>query len=418
MYSYYKLHDKLKFSKIYWEVFCANPHDKACYIIINHLNTYINNNEMIPIELSYGLCGNTNDIIINFISEHFDNIEMDLLCYHILFLNKNNIKLLDILFNKLYELEYKTWFFSVITKNNTKEFNKYILKNLDKLIEIFKEEKELSNFYKLLCEKNDDDIVDYLLTNFKEILSQINNNSINSCISYDFICDVSYYTDITLIYHLCKNTHDKIIQLLEKNLNKLDGKYGLTNPWRILCENTNDKAIDLISNNFHKINQYDWFYLSRNPSDRAVDLLINKSNVYNIFLSDIYINSNDKAVDLVIKNIDKCESYNLSKLSINTNMKALELYSQMLKNIDKNIIKSNSVFMEPLIKNPNPKALDILFEYFDIIIKYRYYLNIWSNPNIFRYDYEYIKTSRYDINKGIIYYHMKPNKKNLIEKIE
>lgn len=162
---------------------------------------------------------------------------------------------------------------------------------------------------------------------------------------------------------LCLNPHDKAIEFIENRLNKLNDRC-----WNNLCYNHNSKAIELVYNNLNKINNLGYY-----------NLCINKS-----------LNHNDKIIQILKENITKLDNYTFDIL-----VNRLD-YAKLF-----DIISNN---LDELMKKIH---LCVFWHKFDIINNYDYIKNLlekpdgkyklyslWSNPNIYTYDYELMKNNR------------------------
>jgi|694.fasta_scaffold09537_17 hypothetical protein len=203
------------------------------------------------------------------------------------------------------------------------------------------------------------------------------------------------------------------IEILKKNLNNIN--------WSLLSSNPN--AIELLEAYPYKIN---WDYLSSNPN--AIKLL--EANPKKINWTELSINPN--AIELLKANPEKI---NWPRLCLNPN--AIELLKENPEKIDWNYLSSNPNAIDLLKTNikmvkwckvckiRNYKAINLIRNYFDKKnYKYLDWLELsrnpyaidllkenqdkikWNylslNPAIFKYNYEYMKESRKDLNEEII----------------
>jgi ribosomal protein L24E len=234
---------------------------------------------------------------------------------------------------------------------------------------------------------------------------------------------------------LSLNTNTKAIELLKKNPKKIN--------WRLLCYNSNDEAIELLKDNPKKINwsnlsrnintkaikllkqnpkKIDWYNLSQNPNQEALKLL--KENPKKISWSNLLINPNpeaidllktnpdceallyddlasnvsDKAIELLIENIDELTDFGWITLSYNTNSKAIQL---LKNNLDK--LKNNYIVLS---YNENPDIMELLKENQHLI----YWHGLSDNSNIFKLDYEQMKKNFEPLAKEIIEAACYPNR--------
>ena len=210
---------------------------------------------------------------------------------------------------------------------------------------------------------------------------------------------------------LCYNSNDEAIELIKENPKKIN--------WSNLSSNANIKAIELLKQNPKKI---DWRQLSLNPNSEALKLL--KENPKKISWSNLSINSNpeaidlfktnpdceslvydylasnvsDKAIELLIENIDELTDFGWFTLSYNTNSKAIQLLKNNLDKLDDE--------WQNLSYNKNPDIMDLLKE--------KQHLIFWDvlsdNPNIFQLDYEQMKKNFEPLAKEIIEVVCHPNR--------
>jgi hypothetical protein len=153
-------------------------------------------------------------------------------------------------------------------------------------------------------------------------------------------------------YWLSENPNDKAIELLRKNLKRID--------WYCLAENPNDKAIELLLENPDKIY---WYWFSSNTNDKAVELLKKFPNKISWFR----LSKNSNGIQLLLENPDKIDWHSLSR---NTNPQAIELLKANPKKIDWCGLSRNPSAIDLLKANPekiswyylstNPKAIDLL----------------------------------------------------------
>ena len=179
--------------------------------------------------------------------------------------------------------------------------------------------------------------------------------------------------------NLSSNANIKAIELLKQNPKKID--------WRQLSLNPNSEALKLLKENPKKIS---WRILSDNSNPEAIDLLktypVHKTLVYD----DLAMNVSDRAIELLIENIDKLTDLGWHALSYNTNSKAIQLLKNNLDKIDDEC--------RDLSYNKNPDMMDLLKENQHLI----FWNEISDNPNIFQLDYEQMKKNFEPLAKEII----------------
>jgi hypoxanthine phosphoribosyltransferase len=117
-----------------------------------------------------------------------------------------------------------------------------------------------------------------------------------------------------------------------------------------------------------------------------------------LLYDDLASNVSDKAIELLIENIDKLTDFGWITLSYNTNSKAIQL---LKNNLDK--LKNN---YKVLSYTENPYIIDILkenqhFIFWDVLS---------DNPNIFKLDYEQMKKNFEPLAKEIIEATCNPNR--------
>jgi len=178
---------------------------------------------------------------------------------------------------------------------------------------------------------------------------------------------------------LSLNINIEAIELLKQNPKKID--------WRQLSLNPNSEALKLLKENPKKIS---WRILSDNSNPEAIDLLktypVHKTLVYD----DLAMNVSDRAIELLIENIDKLTDLGWHALSYNTNSKAIQLLKNNLDKIDDEC--------RDLSYNKNPDMMDLLKENQHLI----FWNEISDNPNIFQLDYEQMKKNFEPLAKEII----------------
>ena len=178
-------------------------------------------------------------------------------------------------------------------------------------------------------------------------------------------------------------SNSNAISLLEKNLNKVD--------WSMLSANPN--AIHFLEQNLDKV---DWYWLSGNPN--AIHLL--EQNLDKVDWNSILFR-NPNAIHLLEQNLDKV---NWSMLSSNPN--AIPILEKNLSHINWNKLSSNPnaihileqnldrVDWYSLLKctiNVNVNILSIIHKGYDLMTLH-HKIHMLANPNIFILDIEKMRT--------------------------
>ena len=215
---------------------------------------------------------------------------------------------------------------------------------------------------------------------------------------------------IEWLIFLTQPSSDKLVKIIENNLNRIDENaiYMLSrrndtmhilenNPhlidWILLS--SNQYAIDILEKNIDKIC---WHSFSCNPHPRAIELL--EKNIDNIIWSNIFENENEKIIELVDKYYDRIINFiDIQKVS-----SCSTAINVILKNIDK-------IDWDELSYNPHPKAIELLEKNIDKINWYYF----TYNKNTFHLKNKYIdKLHSYnDIN---IIFENDQNKYNTLKK--
>ncbi len=198
---------------------------------------------------------------------------------------------------------------------------------------------------------------------------------------------------------LSKNPCDDALDLLEANMDLVD--------WGQFSRNTNPRAIRILAANLEKV---EWWSLSGNPAaagilranlDRvfwgeviansgAMDII--EANMDRVVWDNFCQNENPRAIEILSRNMDRVNWHHLSR-----NPNAIKILSEnedkivwhiliMNRNagelMDKNIDKINQGMQIEL--SANPGAMEFLRTYQGLIN----WNTIWSNPSIFKIDYE------------------------------
>lgn len=305
----------------------------------------------------YSLFENPHEILITLLKEHKSKLNLHSQISSLL--KNNNPKILDIIFDLISDLNY--------------------LHN-DRL-----------NYYYLeyLCMRDDDRIIDFISNN----LEYMNESAWNA---------------------LCSNPNKKAFELLIKH-NKLDITDHLC--FKYLCSNPNDEVIDLIMHHLYRFDDNDEYILSLclNPNPRIIKILglkasLTKNNNY----LNLLLNPNTKIIEYalewyVLSDIENLDYLTLLALCRNTNNKALDIVSKNIHQLDK------YMFSE-LLCNHNSKALQILLEIEpNITVDTTINKRIFSNPNIWTYDYEKMKQIKMKLHNELNYVFMKLKKDYLFE---
>ncbi len=170
-----------------------------------------------------------------------------------------------------------------LSRNNSKWVVDFIL---DPLIINY---IEIEKFYSY----NNDKIVNYLINNYSDKLSNSAFCSNNNDIAVDYILN-----NILINYESNNNIDDN------DNNNRIINDANFD--WYSFSYNNNDKAVDFLLQNPDKIY---WFSFSINNNNKAVDFLINNPNE-NVWSNDLY-NTNDKFVDYILENYNKLNWYHM-----------------------------------------------------------------------------------------------------------
>jgi hypothetical protein len=248
---------------------------------------------------------------------------------------------------------------------------------------------------------------------------------------------------------LCENPHDKALEIISNNLNKLDER-----KWHYLCNNPNDKALEIISNNLNKIDEYNcWRSLCYNTNSKVIPIIINNinklddhcwwvlccfnnnSNIYEI-IKDNISKLNNKCwqelckknssviIEIISNNLDKldvkcwkklCSNYyaydiikkyifeNIFINSLNKLIKKKELLNDVYVINDKYKLDNktdNVPYWQELCCNTNPEIIQFIYDNMNYLIKTK--LILYSDKKDF-YNYtclEYLYTnSNIDIYK-------------------
>lgn len=175
---------------------------------------------------------------------------------------------------------------------------------------------------------------------------------------------------------LSTNPHPKAFKLMRQYPEKIDWSF-------LLWINTNDEKFDLLEENPDKIN---WFIMSQQSHPRAISLL--EKNPDKINWEQLAHNTHPKAVQWLLNNEDKIECRNFIQ---NSNPLAIEWFKRHPE-------KTKWLFV---FRNHNPLAFEILEKNYEkcicwdttvepitIVIEGKFGVEeLFSNPNIFVYDY-------------------------------
>jgi len=230
----------------------------------------------------------------------------------------------------------------------------------------------------------------------KPVFQSYFNDNVESCIGYlssnpsdgaiDLLETHKQYIDWR---SLSSNVNPRSIKMLRDNQENID--------WEALSANPSNHAIDLLLENVDKIN---WYSLSRNPNDRIVYLL--KSNQKNIYWFNISINTNNNAVKLIeeIQTTDGVPRVYYDRLSSNPTDEAVRLLIQSSYKINKPsfVYNTNDKAVDYMIKkfkkdksfccNSNDKMIDFIEANPDIITPSLFVHN--TNPRVLKWLNDYI----------------------------
>lgn len=232
----------------------------------------------------------------------------------------------------------------------------------------------------------------YILEKYSDKIKDYSWYQLNVQSSYEgAVAFCKKHNKIDWFYLSCNST-DSALELLCENIDKIE--------WSQLSSNKHDKAVKLLQENVDKI---DWWSLSINSNDKVYDLL--SENQDKIQWDSLAVNKSEKILGLLENNVNKLTSQGWERLSRNNSNKALEILEankdkidwfelakynyndKAIKLIKDNLDKINGD-MSHLFGNINPKAFELIVENKDSITSLVY---LFSNPNIFVYNYEAIK---------------------------
>jgi hypothetical protein len=197
-----------------------------------------------------------------------------------------------------------------------------------------------------------------------------------------------FYLDFS---NLSSNTSPLVLEYLEKHIHRIDWNNLSKNPadraidilekypefikYTYLIRNTNPRAIKLLMSKKFFLNDYYWHWISQNSA--AIDIL--KNNISNINFSTLSLNESNEAIKIFIDNPDYKSEINWYNLSSNSCDLACDL---LIENIS-HVLNISSIFL-----NSNDKIVDILLsEENKEIMKISSNSNIIYNKNKKMYNY-------------------------------
>lgn len=201
--------------------------------------------------------------------------------------------------------------------------------------------------------------------------------------------DLLIENNCLVLKYLCLNTSDRAADIILNNINKIDNlEDGLI---MNLCRNYNDKIVNYLLDNFNFLynNRRYIYFLSLNTNERIIkkiclllnDLTLshflsklykNSSNIElllysiknneikNYFFHHLYSNSNDKILDIILKNYDF--EYNNLWINLCNN---LSINPYINNQINKTINELNDYCFQSLCLNTNDRVFNIIFKFLD-----------------------------------------------------
>lgn len=448
----YKLRDSLKNEDINYKTLSLNPHDNAIEILkdnldkadmnllcdnsnpevwnlidINKIKSYylwklgyvknitdeyadnfikfiIKHNTILKKSIWSYLCESKNDKILNYVSNNIDKLDND--CWSYLCQNSSD-KAIEIILKKLHISSISYYLEKLIENKNNKILSfiseHLFIKDKDMCFRNYKTYLSYTyikdSYLEILCKKENTDI----LTFVDKYINTIKNE-----------CWFGECFNKKCILSLCQNKHDKAIEILSKNIDKLSSKC-----WNYLCQNQNDKAVEFVLSNQDKLNKYSLRYICLNPNDKAIEMIINnKDKLDFVCWRNLCKNSNNKVIDMIINNQDKLDDICWYSLCFRNEDKILKLLLDNIDNLNyrcylrlfKNYKIKSYIVIYKIIEKIDINLLQEIYKDIEfncgfynrftvILVSERLnkdivYNNMWNNSNIFTYDYDTMKDKR------------------------
>jgi len=340
---------------------------------------------------------------IDFIKEHFDKIYKSFNFWIFLASNKNPEAI------NIIDDNFINYIIPLIKNHNeykytpALKFFKALAKNTN---------NEAVDFYAKLLHSNDDSIFESMSKSFGSFATNENDKALE-LIREILLMSISEKVRLDILYNLCNNKNDKIIQILIKNnfyMNKLYLLVDRSNKtviddikenWEVLinypydkkiiffkniAKNTDDDVLDLLDLFLTKniINGAVFFKLLDNNNDKVVDVIGKTLDFYGDYYKFIVSSKRDKFIDLIRKKWDNIVlNIEFSKLLFNNpNDKALDLIEEKWDEFTNNNLLPNYLWVS-LASNTNDRAINIIIEKWDEIPldNIKFFENLASNTN-------------------------------------
>lgn len=432
------------FNEINYEYLCLNPHDKALEMIENNIN-------QLNSRCWYNLCLNPHNKALELVKNNIDKLTTQYDYWYRLCQN-SNIKVLEILSININQLNLNCWITLIESENIFKI--KFVINNLEKN-NILSDDKDKIlkklcsckivfdyNYHQLdklnqscwlkICSNPNNNAIEIIKSH---IIPNLLNKSLDKIIKNDKICYNSFW------YALCRNTNRLIITFIIEQLDYLIESKIIISTLYVISSNSNigleelkhiyNKTLSKFKFDNHKQRKKFIYkllnYLSINKNKDILNYFFkNKLNKYTEIsytrdkdLVSLYYNSS--SVDLICEYFDKYINgihmdNLLYDLLSNPDDKIVD---KIIENIDRLIYISinEEIGLSALCENTNKRIFDILckkFKKISNLLCHEKYLNngyyLYSNPFIFVYDYDEMKTSKITLHNELRYYIMKPNR--------
>lgn len=318
-----------EFNIISWREILSKPNDR----LVSHLINLVKSQKL---EI-HKLCFNPHPKILDFLEENITSITTHAWIY---LCSNTNTSILKFIEKNIYFINSEGWAYLFYNPNP------YVINILEKHIDRIN--------WITICKNSTNDKIPYFIEKYIDKI----NRSCWDVLSWNpnpniYILVEKYFNKFN-IRDLCKNTDDRVIDLIFRNKNLLDDKC-----WSILVENSNNSVIDSIS------------------SSHIVK-----------FLPKLCNNKNPKILKILDKYIEIMDSRCWINLCLHENDDFIDFLKRHSSRLDSDAIRR-------LCSNRNPSVMDILERHKDKVVCSEYNIqNLWFNAGIFRYDIIKNKTKK------------------------
>ena len=242
---------------------------------------------------------------------------------------------------------------------------------------------------RFLCDNPNTEVLSFIETRFGEYLNDSNDYFISKIRHkniFNYIKDRIYFNLMGYRF-LFENPHN--IEYIKRDINVVN-----EDNFKYLCRNPHPFAIEFIKKNIHLLKPCDMFNLCCNKNKNVIPII--KENLHKMESNSwIALFSNEHAFEIIEQNYDKLgdkENHLWNRLASNTNLNVIEFFNKILTEDEEKISGVTLWFLgqnqaiKPLFLKHADKLSTVIF----------------SNPNIFEYDYEFLKIRREQLHEELM----------------